>query len=215
MIATSRSTGVSSILGVTLIRLFKPALMKPVCSATPRPSIATSTTPSGGKSVNVFTIFERKPASASPLSWLFTWMGAEEMISPASPRFTERGSMSVNCTGASTAESTQVSSSARTKSTAGSGSLLPAHSIQLSARWEKVGGAPGVLSVDAMMTMVMVSFAGGRSMRGPGRRSNARFSPCRRSDVGGRQKQQAATPAYGLSIPRKKSSGAPAGRLVT
>ena len=44
------------------------ASMNPDASATPTPSSATSTTPSGWKLVKVCTMFTRKSASAVPVS---------------------------------------------------------------------------------------------------------------------------------------------------
>ncbi len=46
-IATRISIGVRSFFGVKLSMDLSTALIKPVCSATPTPSRATSTTPSG------------------------------------------------------------------------------------------------------------------------------------------------------------------------
>ena len=91
--------------------------MKPVCSATPRPSIATSTTPSGGKLTNVATICAMKPVRLVPASWLTTRIG-----SPL------RGSMALNSTPASSAETIHTASISSRNSSAGSGSLLPTRS---------------------------------------------------------------------------------------
>lgn len=67
---TAIRAGVSSTRGVTAIAERSPALMKPLCSATPSPSIATSTTPSGGKLVKVETIVAMNAVSDPPASML-------------------------------------------------------------------------------------------------------------------------------------------------
>jgi hypothetical protein len=51
---------------------FKPALIKPECSATPTPNMATKTTPNGAKPVNIVTILDRKSARLSPVNRLLT-----------------------------------------------------------------------------------------------------------------------------------------------
>lgn len=86
-IATKIIEGVSNFLGVTLSINLRPVLIKPECSATPTPSIATSTTPSGAKPVNVFTIEDKKVANESLASML--------LIIMASP---VRGSIASNVT---------------------------------------------------------------------------------------------------------------------
>ena len=68
MMATSKSMGVSSHAGVTRNSALTAALIKPVWSATPTPSMATSTTPNGGNSVKFLTSRVRKVARAGPES---------------------------------------------------------------------------------------------------------------------------------------------------
>ena len=113
--------------------------MKPVCSATPTPSSATSTTPErreAGEGLDHAR--EELGLSAAPLNWFFTWMGALAVMSPAASRTTVRGSISVNWTGASAADNTPRQHQREEKRTAGSGSLLPAHSMPSSIRWGQV-----------------------------------------------------------------------------
>ena len=62
------SIGVSRLLGVKPRISRRPVLMKPVFSATPTPSSATSTTPNGANPVNVVTSRAMNVASASPVS---------------------------------------------------------------------------------------------------------------------------------------------------
>ncbi|OHE87121.1 MAG: hypothetical protein A2579_00055 [Lysobacterales bacterium RIFOXYD1_FULL_69_11] len=114
---TAITAGVSSMRGVTASIARSAALMKPVCSATPRPSIATSTTPKGAKLTNVCTIVAMKAVRLAPLSRL--------TICTGSPL---RGSISPKLTLASSADSAQVASMRIRNSTAGSGSLLPTRS---------------------------------------------------------------------------------------
>ena len=102
--------------------------MNPVCSATPRPSIATRTTPKGGKLTKVLTIAEVKPVSASPDSMFRIWMGAPL-----------RGSTSLKATLASNQDATATTTSSSRNSMAGSGSLLPACSMASSARARNPG----------------------------------------------------------------------------
>ena len=64
--------GVRKRAGVTLSNFFRPVLMKPDCSATPTPSMATSTMPSGAKPVKVVTMLARNSASPAPVSRLLT-----------------------------------------------------------------------------------------------------------------------------------------------
>ena len=52
--------GVNKNLGIRLSINFKLVLIKPECSATPTPSMGTSTTPSPANVVNVFTIDDKK-----------------------------------------------------------------------------------------------------------------------------------------------------------
>jgi len=65
-----------------------------------------------------------------------------EVMLPAASRKMVRGSVSANFMGARAAEATHVKTSAIRNNTAGSGSLLPAHSIQSSARWLREQGVP-------------------------------------------------------------------------
>ena len=97
--------------------------MKPVFSATPTPSSATSTTPRGGNPVNVGTRLTMNSVSAVPVNWFAMRSG-----SPV------RGCVSVNAIGASSAEATQVSSSRSRNRIAGSGSRLPTVSTLLRNR---------------------------------------------------------------------------------
>ena len=93
--------------GVTDIAARSTALTNPVCSATPSPSIATRTTPSGGKLVNVPTIFDLKLVSDAPPSWLLTCSGCPV-----------RGSISVKLTPDShqlTSQAATISSRGRTR----------------------------------------------------------------------------------------------------
>ena len=100
--------------------------MKPVFSATPTPSSATSTTPRGTNSVNVSTISTMNVAKAVPVSWL-----AMRSASPV------RGSVSANSTWARSAEAIQVRTSSSRNSIAGSGSRLPTVSMPFRARSTK------------------------------------------------------------------------------
>ena len=61
---TMITIGVSSHRAVTAIMERRAVLMKPVCSATPMPSIATSTTPIGWNWTKVFTILEKNAVIA-------------------------------------------------------------------------------------------------------------------------------------------------------
>src|SRR5690606_38293958 len=114
---TAISIGVSSIFGVTDRIARSAALMKPVCSATPRPSIATSTTPSGAKLTKVRTMSAMNVVKLVPASRLRIWMG-----SPL------RGSSSLKLTLASSADTAQTASISSRNSTAGSGRRLPTRS---------------------------------------------------------------------------------------
>ena len=114
---TAISAGVSRKRGVTAIAARNPALMNPVCSATPRPSIATSTTPSGGKLVKVETMVAMKAVSDSPASMLRISMGLPL-----------RGSISAKLTCDSSALTTHATTMSSRNSTAGSGSRLPTRS---------------------------------------------------------------------------------------
>ena len=114
--------------------------MNPVCSATPTPSNATSTNPSGGNSTNVFTIRARKVVSAAGTSMFFTRIGSDEITCPSASRFTVRGSASVNSTDANSADTTHTMSSAITKIIAGSGSLFPIASNRSRRRRDEVFG---------------------------------------------------------------------------
>ena len=97
--------------------------MKPVFSATPTPSSATSTTPRGGNPVNVGTRLTMNAVSAVPVNWFAMRSG-----SPV------RGCASVNSIGASSADATHVSSSRSRNRMAGSGSRLPTASTPLRKR---------------------------------------------------------------------------------
>ena len=101
--------------------------MKPVFSATPTPSSATSTTPSGANPVKVGTSWTMKVVSAVPVNWLAMRSG-----SPV------RGCVSANSIGARIAEATQVSTSNSRNRIAGSGSRLPAASMPFRARSTKL-----------------------------------------------------------------------------
>jgi hypothetical protein len=114
-------------LGVTLSIARRAALMKPVCSATPRPSIATSTTPSGGKFTKVLTISAVKPVRLAPASRFLTWIG-----------WPLRGSSSANCTFDSSADTIQTTSINPRNSSAGSGSRLPMRSTASRKRTRKL-----------------------------------------------------------------------------
>jgi hypothetical protein len=109
-----------------------PALMKPVCSATPRPSIATSTTPSGAKLTKVRTMSAMKAVKLVPASRFLMLI--------ASP---VRGSTSAKLTLASSADSTQVASIRIRNRTAGSGSLLPMRSTASRKRVTAPRGTAG------------------------------------------------------------------------
>ena len=117
-IATKIIDGVKSCLGVTFNINLRPVLIKPECSATPTPNIATSTTPSGAKPVKVFTIEDKKVARESPANRLFTTM--------ASP---VRGSIASNVVPEKSQDKNQISSMATKNIIAGSGSLLPTLSM--------------------------------------------------------------------------------------
>ena len=113
-------------LGVTLRIERRPALMKPVYSATPRPSMATSTTPSGGKVTKVVTIFEMNSVRLT---------GASKFL--ISMAWLERGSISPKLTPDKAQDVTQTTASNSANSTAGSGNLLPTISIPFRARFNQ------------------------------------------------------------------------------
>ncbi len=115
---------------VTLNSSLMLVLKYPASSATPTPSIATSTTPRGAKPVKMLTMFDRKYARADPLSRLTTRIGSPD-----------RGSISVNCTGARRADSAHTTKSPMRNSMAGSGSLFPMRSMLPSMRLTRLGGA--------------------------------------------------------------------------
>ncbi len=117
----------------------KPALMKPVASATPMPSIATSTTPSGWNLTKVSTIADMKPVSDSPDSMLTTASGLPV-----------RGSTAANSTVESTADNTATSAVSSTNNSAGSGSLLPIRSTPSSTRSRRVRGRAAASVVMAL-----------------------------------------------------------------
>ena len=79
--------GVSSQCAVTFIMARRPVLIKPVCSATPMPSMATRTTPMGWKCAKFCTIAEKNAASEAPDNWLTTASGSpvRGSITPQSP----------------------------------------------------------------------------------------------------------------------------------
>ena len=133
---TPISTGVSSNLGVTARILRSPALMKPVYSATPSPSIATSTTPSGGKVTKVLTIFAMKSVRAAGASRFLISIGAPV-----------RGSMSLKTRPDMAQEVAHTTASSNANRMAGSGSLLPATSIQFRTRFNPRGLAPVACAV--------------------------------------------------------------------
>ena len=109
--------GVSRNFGVTFSSERIAELMKPVCSATPMPSIATSTTPTGWKCEKFVTMTDRNSVMAPGASRLLITSGA-----------LERGSMTLNDTYDSSHDNTQTMNNSAMKSTAGSGSLLPIRS---------------------------------------------------------------------------------------
>src|SRR6056297_538194 len=119
--------GVSSRAEVTASTRLRAAFTKPVCSATPTPSSATSTTPSGAKLVNVDTMLVRKAAISVPLSWLTTRIG-----SPVA------GCTALKSMPDSSQDSSHVTISNRKNSAAGSGSLLPTRSIAFRLRSSSV-----------------------------------------------------------------------------
>ena len=67
-----------------------------------------------------------------------------------------RGSISVNCTGASSSDTTHVAARASTNSMAGSGKRLPAHSMA-SSRRSRSGRRGGAAVSDLASSLVMVS----------------------------------------------------------
>ncbi|MCR6626352.1 MAG: hypothetical protein NVV67_08815 [Pseudoxanthomonas sp.] len=127
---TRISIGVSSVRGVTDRILRSTALMKPVCSATPSPSIATSTTPNGGKLTNVRTSPAMNAVKDVPASWFATSMG-----------WPERGSMASNDTPDNHQDTTHTSTIRIRNSTAGSGNRLPVRSTRSSRRVARLRGA--------------------------------------------------------------------------
>jgi hypothetical protein len=66
---TRISTGVISFSEVNESSRLSAAFTSPVCSATPTPRRATSTTPRGWKPVKVVTMFAMNVAMAVPVSW--------------------------------------------------------------------------------------------------------------------------------------------------
>ena len=64
---TRMTIGVSSDGGVTLSSERIAALIKPVCSATPIPSIATRTTPTGWKCEKFVTMTDRNSVNDEPV----------------------------------------------------------------------------------------------------------------------------------------------------
>ena len=127
---TAISAGVSSIFGVTVSAARRAAEMKPVCSATPRPSMATSTTPSGGKVTKVLTIAAMKPVSEAPASRFLISMGLPVRGSSASKLMPDIAQ-----------DTTHTTSISSRNSTAGSGSLLPMRSTRSSERAIQPRGA--------------------------------------------------------------------------
>ena len=73
---TRITIGVSSDGGVTFSSERMAELMNPVCSATPMPSIATSTTPTGWKCEKFVTITDRNSVNEDPVSRLLMTSGA-------------------------------------------------------------------------------------------------------------------------------------------
>ena len=73
---TRITIGVSSDGGVTLSNDRIAELMKPVCSATPMPSIATSTTPTGWKWEKLVTMTDRNSVNADAVSRLLMTSGS-------------------------------------------------------------------------------------------------------------------------------------------
>ena len=55
-----------------------PVVMKPECSATPMPSMATSTVPTGPKVTKFVTMPIRKDVTPDPVSWLMITIGSPE-----------------------------------------------------------------------------------------------------------------------------------------
>ncbi len=118
---TRMTIGVSNTAGVTFSSERMAELIKPVCSATPIPSIATSTTPTGWKCEKFVTMTDRNSVIAEPASRLLMTNGAPV-----------RGSTTSKLTKDSRKDSTQTMNSSAIKSTAGSGSLLPIRSTAAS-----------------------------------------------------------------------------------
>ena len=84
---TRISIGVSNQRAVTPSMARRPELMKPVCSATPIPSMATSTTPMGWKWAKVFTMEEKNNTRDSPDNWFTMASGSpvRGSLTPQSP----------------------------------------------------------------------------------------------------------------------------------
>jgi hypothetical protein len=120
------------------------ALTKPLCSATPTPSRATSTTPSGWKPVKVWTMSERNVAIAGPVSWLTTSRAT-------GPAFDGTSKL----VPASNAEAIHTNTRASTKSAAGSGRALPARSTRSSSLPPLPGGVG--LGVGAGVAVVVTA----------------------------------------------------------
>ena len=135
--------------------------MKPVFSATPTPSSATSTTPKGANPVKVGTSCTMKVARAVPVSWLAMRIG-----SPV------RGSSSANSIGARIAEAIQVSTSSNRNRMAGSGSRLPTVSMPFRARSTKLPRPEAGVRSGCVLAMDAPSVAVGLS-RAPGRRQSS------------------------------------------
>src|SRR5699024_11955184 len=107
--ATKINIGVRSFFGVICNIDFNPALIKPECSATPTPNMATKTIPKGANPVKVVTIFDKKSAKAELVNKL--------LISIASPVV---GSISEKLTVENTADKTQMTNIKRKNKIAGS-----------------------------------------------------------------------------------------------
>ena len=135
MTPTNTVAGVSSDRGVTSMHALSAAPISPVFSATPIPSIPTSTTPKGAKLMKLSFSPTTMPYSASRVS-----IGTALTTSPVS-RSTVCPSTWTGATFATSqpdtatrCETTGTSNAPTTNSVTGSGSLLPQDSTRLSRR---------------------------------------------------------------------------------
>ena len=143
------------------MRYFSRTAISPTRSARPMPSIPTSTTPSGAKPVKFFTRVESSQNRPSPvsrlvgretLSWSVSAPSAPTTVSWTTCHWTlpsacTRGSSCTTSQPAPTATAlSAITSRVPTRNrVAGSGSLLPSHSIR--PRSPPVAGAASVLAV--------------------------------------------------------------------